>query len=100
MIYNHFTPDEIVMIEAYAKAHQPVVKTAQMLKRSRQTIYNVYDYFKDVHTALEHYQNYNKNKAKCGKHTIILPPEQVSYIRKKVVQGWAPDVIIGRAEFL
>ena len=29
MIYTHFTPDKIVMIEAYAKAHQPVVKTAQ-----------------------------------------------------------------------
>ena len=99
MTYTHLTPDELVMIEAYAKAHQPVAKTAQMLKRSRQTIYTVYDYFKDGHTALEYYQNYNKNKAKCGRHTIVLPAEQVSYIQKKVVQGWAPDVIVGRAKF-
>lgn len=83
MTYTHLTPDELVMIEAYAKAHQPVAKTAQMLKRSRQTIYNVYDYFKDGHTALEYYQNYNKNKAKCGRHTIVLPAEQLSYIQKK-----------------
>ena len=39
MTYTHLTPDELVMIEAYAKAHQSVTKTAQMLKRSRQTIY-------------------------------------------------------------
>ena len=66
MTYTHLTPDELVMIEAYAKAHQSVTKTAQMLKRSRQTIYTVYAYLKDGHTALEYYQNYKKNKAKCG----------------------------------
>ncbi|MGX7233480.1 helix-turn-helix domain-containing protein, partial [Enterococcus italicus] len=46
MTYTHLTPDELVMIEAYAKAHQSVTKTAQMLKRSRQTIYTVYAYLK------------------------------------------------------
>ncbi|KAA9160457.1 IS30 family transposase, partial [Enterococcus faecalis] len=99
MTYTHLTPDELVMIEAYAKAHQSVTKTAQMLKRSRQTIYTVYAYLKDGHTALEYYQNYKKNKAKCGRRSIVLPAEQVGYIRKKVVQGWTPDVIIGRGEF-
>lgn len=99
MTYTHLTPDELVMIEAYVKAHQSVTKTAQMLKRSRQTIYTVYAYLKDGHTALEYYQNYKKNKAKCGRRSIILPAEQVGYIRKKVVQGWTPDVIIGRGEF-
>ena len=95
MTYTHLTP----MIEAYAKAHQSVTKTAQMLKRSRQTIYTVYAYLKDGHTAFEYYQNYKKNKAKCGRRSIVLPAEQVGYIRKKVVQGWTPDVIIGRGEF-
>ena len=99
MTYTHLTPDELVMIEAYAKAHQSVTKTAQMLKRSRQTIYTVYAYLKDGHTALEYYQKYKKNKAKCGRRSIVLPAEQVGYIRKKVVQGWTPDVIIGRGEF-
>lgn len=99
MTYTHLTPDELVMIEAYAKAHQSVTKTAQMLKRSRQTIYTVYAYLKDGHTALEYYQNYKKNKAKWGRRSIVLPAEQVGYIRKKVVQGWTPDVIIGRGEF-
>ncbi|KST88507.1 Mobile element protein [Lactococcus lactis subsp. lactis] len=99
MTYTHLTPDELIMIEAYAKAHQSVTKTAQMLKRSRQTIYTVYAYLKDGHTALEYYQNYKKNKAKCGRRSIVLPAEQVGYIRKKVVQGWTPDVIIGRGEF-
>ncbi|MGX7233340.1 IS30 family transposase, partial [Enterococcus italicus] len=99
MTYTHLIPDELVMIEAYAKAHQSVTKTAQMLKRSRQTIYTVYAYLKDGHTALEYYQNYKKNKAKCGRRSIVLPAEQVGYIRKKVVQRWTPDVIIGRGEF-
>ncbi|MGS1235198.1 IS30 family transposase [Enterococcus faecium] len=30
---------------------------------------------------------------------MVLPDEQQEYIQKKVVQGWAPDVLIGRAEF-
>gem|GEM_PF-4378716 len=37
MTYTHLTPDELVMIEAYAKAHQSVTKTAQMLR-----LYNIW----------------------------------------------------------
>lgn len=98
MTYTHLTPDELVMIEAYAKNNQSVARTAQILQRSRQTIYNVYSYLKDGHTALDYYRNYKKNKSNCGRRPIVLPAEQEEYVRTKVVQGWTPDVIVGRAE--
>lgn len=42
MAYTHLTPDELVLIESYFHIHQPASKVAGLLKRSRQTIYNVY----------------------------------------------------------
>ncbi len=42
MTYTHLTPDELVMIDAYFKINEPVVNVAHSLRRSRQTIYNVY----------------------------------------------------------
>lgn len=99
MTYTHLTPDELVMIEAYAKINQSVAQTALILQRSRQTINNVYSYLKDGHTAIDYYQNYKKNKSNCGRRSIVLPAEQEEYVRTKVGQGWTPDVIVGRAEF-
>lgn len=99
MTYTHLTSDELVMIEAYAKVNQPVARTAQLLNRSRQTIYTVYSFLKKGHTALDYYQNYKKRKSNCGRRPIVLPAKQAEYVRTKVVQGWTPDVIIGRAEF-
>lgn len=99
MTYNHLTPTELVMIEAYFNQSQPVSKVANLLQRSRQTIYKVYRFLKSGGSAMSYYKQYKKNKRNCGRHPIVLPDEQQEYIQKKVVQGWAPDVLIGRAEF-
>lgn len=99
MTYNHLTPTELVMIEAYFNQSQPVSKVANLLQRSRQTIYKVYRFLKSGGSAMSYYKQYRKNKRNCGRHPIVLPDEQQEYIQKKVVQGWAPDVLIGRAEF-
>lgn len=99
MTYTHLTPDELVMIESSAKINQSVARTAQILRRSRQTIHKVYSYLKEGHTAVDDYQTYKKNKSNCGRRAIVLPAEQEEYVRTKVIQGWAPDVIVGRAEF-
>lgn len=99
MTYTHLTPNELVMIEAYFKTNQPVLKTARCLKRSRQTIHKVYHYFKTGRTASDYFKQYKKNKTNCGRRTILLPAEQIVYIQKRVAQRWTPDVMIGRAEF-
>lgn len=99
MTYNHLTPTELVMIEAYFNQSQPVSKVANLLQRSRQTIYKVYRFLESDGSAMSYYKQYKKNKRNCGRHPIVLPDEQQEYIQKKVVQGWAPDVLIGRAEF-
>lgn len=99
MTYTHLTPTELVMIEAYFNQMHAVSKVAKRLQRSRQTIYNVYRFLKNGGNAMSYYKQYKKNKSNCGRRPIVLPDEQQEYIQKKVVQGWAPDVLIGRAEF-
>ncbi|MGM8364594.1 IS30 family transposase [Virgibacillus sp. W0181] len=98
MTYTHLTTDELVMIESYYHQRIPVMKISELLKRSRQTIYNVTNFFHKGHTALDYYKQYKENKKRCGRHTIILPEKQQAYIKEKVAKGWTPDVIIGRAE--
>src|SRR5699024_11972108 len=41
---------------------------------------------------------YKSNKAKCGRKKIQLKPDETTYIKEKVRDGWTPDVIIGRNE--
>ena len=98
MTYTHLTTDELVMIEAYYRQNIAVTKISAQLKRSRMTIYNVINFLKKGHTALDYYRQYKKNKARCGRRKIVLPEEQQVYITEKVAQGWTPDVIIGRQE--
>ncbi|MEI5992052.1 hypothetical protein A5881_003608 [Enterococcus termitis] len=93
MTYTHLTTDELVIIESYFKNKEPVSRVAWTLKRSRQTINKVYCFFKQNHNAFDYYQTYKRNKANCGRSPIVLPDEQRHY-----VQGWSPDVIVGRAE--
>ena len=98
MTYTHLTTDELVMIEAYFHQQTPVAIIAERLKRSRQPIYNVINFLKSVHTALDFYTQYKKNKKRCGRRKIAMPEKQLAYIQGKVAQGWTPDVIVGRAE--
>lgn len=98
MTYTHLTTDELVMIESYYHRNISVAKIAIYLNRTRTPIYTVINFLKEGHTALEYYQQYKKNKRRCGRHRIVLPKKQQAYIKDKIAQGWTPDVIIGRAE--
>ena len=98
MTYTHLTTDELVIIASYFKNNQSVAKTAQCLGRARQTIHNVYQFLKTGATILNYYQRYKENKKRCGRRSIDLPEEQKEYVQKRVIQGWTPDVIVGRSE--
>lgn len=58
MTYTHLNKDELVMIEAYYHQNIAVTTISGRLKRSRMTIYNVINFLKEGHTALEYYQQY------------------------------------------
>ena len=95
MTYTHLTTDELMMIESYYHQNTPVAIIAAHLNRSRQPIYNVINFMKSGHTALDFYTRYKK---RCGRLSIVLPEEQKAYIQDKVAQAWTPDVIVVRAE--
>lgn len=48
--------------------------------------------------VIEIYLQYQENKAKCGRKEIRLPTSEKEYIKKKVLEGWTLDNIIGRNE--
>ncbi|KAA1039541.1 IS30 family transposase [Macrococcus equipercicus] len=98
MTYTCLTTDELAFIESYYHQNLPVSEICRRIKRSRQTVYNVINAFKKGVSALEFYQNYKKRKSLCGRHKIVLPNRQISYIRERIADGWTPDTIIGRNE--
>lgn len=86
------------MIESYYHQNVKVSKIAAYLKRSRTPIYNIANFLKKGHTALDYCQQYKKNKKRCGRRKIDQPTEQQEYTNEKVAQGWTPHIIIGRKE--
>lgn len=98
MTYVHITTNELTIIESYFHQGKSVSNAARLVKRCRQTIYNLFCFFKQGNTALDYFTRYKANKKRCGRRKIILPIEQQEYIQEKVQQGWTPDVIVGRSE--
>ncbi|ULG75112.1 IS30 family transposase [Macrococcus brunensis] len=98
MACTHLTTDELAFIESYYHQKISVSEICRRIKRSRQTVYNVINALKAGISALEFYQNYKKRKSLCGRRRIVLPKHQISYIQKRIADGWTPDTIIGRNE--
>ncbi|CAN2924743.1 helix-turn-helix domain-containing protein [Streptococcus dysgalactiae subsp. dysgalactiae] len=65
MTYTHLTTTELVMIEVYVENGISVLKIAQSLKRSRQTIHKVVNFLKQGKSTNDYYQNYKTNKSRC-----------------------------------
>lgn len=98
MSYTHLTKTELVFIEEYHEFGLSGRKIAEKLKRGHEAIYRVIRQLKQGFTAIEIHLKYQSNKAKCGRRTIQLPPDEKGYIKEKISAGWTPDVIIGRNE--
>lgn len=98
MSYTHLTKTELVFIEEYHDFGLSGRKIAKKLKRGHEAIYRVIRQLKKGLKAIDIYRQYRKNKSKCGRKRIVLPPDEKKYIKKKVSKGWTPDVIIGRKE--
>lgn len=98
MSYTHLTKTELIFIEEYHETGLSGRKIAGKLKRGHEAVYRVVRQLKRGLTAIEIYLQYQENKAKCGRKEIRLPTLEKEYIKKKVLEGWTPDVIIGRNE--
>ncbi|AXY25934.1 IS30 family transposase [Suicoccus acidiformans] len=98
MAYTHLTTKELTWIENYYEIGEKAYIVAKKLRRSAQTIYNVYHYLDDGGTIIDYYEGYKANKSKCGSKKKQFTEDQITYINDRVSQGWSPDVIIGRQE--
>src|SRR5690625_4296474 len=98
MSYTHLTKTELVFIEDYHGIGLSGRKIAKKLKRGHETIYRVIRQLKKGLNAIDVHLKYKSNKAKCGRKKIQLKPDEKTYIKEKVRDGWTPDVIIGRNE--
>src|SRR5699024_12662398 len=98
MSYTHLTKTELVFIEDYHGIGLSGRKIAKKLKRGHETIYRVIRQLKKGLNAIDVHLKYKSNKAKCGRKKIQLKPDEKTYIKEKVRDGWTPDVIIVRNE--
>lgn len=99
MTYNHLTPTELVMIEAYFNQSQPVSKVANLLQRSRQTIYKVYRFLKSGGSAMSYYKQYKKTNVTAEDIRLFYLMSNRNTF-KKVVQGWALMSLLVEQSFL
>ncbi|AXY25769.1 hypothetical protein CL176_07040 [Suicoccus acidiformans] len=65
MAYTHLTTKELTWIENYYEIIEKAYIVAKKLRRSAQTIYNVYHYLDDGRTIINYYERYKANKSKC-----------------------------------
>lgn len=98
MTYNHLTISELSFIQNFWNQGIKAYKAAKALKRSAETIYRVYRFLDAGNSITEYYETYKANKAKAGRKPIILPDDELEYVKEKVALGWTPDTIIGRNE--
>jgi len=98
MSYTHLTKTELIFIEEYHKFNLSGREIAEKLKRGHEAVYRVIRKLKKGWTAIDVYRQYKKNKARCGRKKIQLSSSEKNYINEKVLDGWTPDVIIGRKE--
>ncbi len=98
MTYNHLIISELSFIQNFWSQGIKAYIAAKALKRSAETIYRVYRFLDTGKTISEYYENYQANKAKSGRKSLVLPNDELEYIKEKVGLGWTPDTIIGRNE--
>ena len=87
MSYTHLTKTELVFIEEYHEIGLSGRKIAKKLTRGHEAIYRVIRQLNKGLNAIDIYRQYKKNKAKCGRKRIILPPDEKEYINKKFQQS-------------
>ena len=98
MTYNHLTISELSFIQNFWNQGVKAYIVAKTLKRSAETIYRVFRFLDAGYSISEYYENYRANKYKSGRKPIVLPNDELEYIKEKVSLGWTPDTIIGRNE--
>nr|WP_225428167.1 hypothetical protein [Ligilactobacillus murinus] len=98
MTYNHLTISELSFIQNFWNQGVKAYIVAKTLKRSAETIYRVFRFLDAGNSLYEYYENYRTNKAKSERKPIVLPNDELEYIKEKIALGWTPDTIIGRNE--
>lgn len=95
MTYTHLTTNELTIIESYYKNK---IKPSEIIKavgRSRQTVYNVLNFLKEGHSALDYLNRYSANKKRCGRRKTELSDTEKQFIQHHLEKNWSLDVIKG-----
>ncbi len=89
MTYNHLTISELSFIQNFWNQGVKAYIVAKTLKRSAETIYRVFRFLDAGNSISEYYENYRANKSKSGRKIIVLPNDELEYIKEKVSLGRA-----------
>ena len=89
MTYNHLTISELSFIQNFWNQGVKTYIVAKTLKRSAETIYRVFRFLDAGYSISEYYENYRANKSRSGRKPIVLPNDELEYIKEKVSLGRA-----------
>ena len=89
MTYNHLTISELSFIQNFWNQGVKTYIVAKTLKRSAKAIYRVFRFLDAGYSISEYYENYRANKSRSGRKPIVLPNDELEYIKEKVSLGRA-----------
>jgi len=96
MLQKHITINELINIEGnFHNAVKPL-ECSKRMSIGKDKIYRYYKKFKEGKTVENIFAEYQKNKKKCGRSTIILSKEKLNKINKNLDGDWSLDAIAGR----
>ena len=87
MTYNHLIISELSFVQKFWNRGVKAYIVAKTLKHSAETIYRVHRFLDAGNLISEYYEKYWANKARSGRIHIVLPNDELSYIKEKIALG-------------
>lgn len=100
MLQKHITIEQLVCIQIYQRFNINALQCSEMMGIGKDKAYHYYRLFKKGLKPIEIYQQYKKNKSKCGRKKLVLSEEKLESINKLLDNDWALDSICGRDQLL
>lgn len=96
MSFNHININQLTNLEVNYYLCVSARACAQRMKIGKDKVYRYYKLFSNGLTVHEIYNQYQVNKSKCGRKSIVLNKENLDDINNKLDNDWSLDSIAGR----
>lgn len=96
MPHNHITIDELTNIHIYFLNGINAYQCSKLMNIGKDKTYYYYKLLKKGLTVIQIFNNYKKNKSKCGRKKKVFSQEKSIEINELFDKDWSVDAICGR----